>query len=85
MAKKRQLRPGADAVARRIQSRHRKVMTAIESVLRRHGVDARIKELHMLPTNAEAVTDSGCPEGTTPTVVCRKGPDGRTVCSTECR
>jgi hypothetical protein len=77
-----------EAVHVHLHARRAKVVKAINDVLASHGIEARLVEMRVAPKGVTATAFSAgppnpCPNGGTPTVVCRKvGP--KTVCEIEC-
>lgn len=74
---------GTDALHRALHARRGKVMDAINEILATHGVEGRVMEFRVVPSAARDAAPNPCPNGGTPTVVCRVV-DGRRVCSLEC-
>jgi hypothetical protein len=63
-------------------SKSAKVFRQMESLLKEHGLVARLDTIRLSPTVASA--EGECPPGMVKRVVCRRGPDGRIVCREEC-
>ena len=58
------------------------VFRQVESLLKAHGLHARLDTLRLQPSASAAPGE--CPDGMVKRVICRRGPDGRIVCQEEC-